>query len=514
MLTETAYPKNFWIYLLLITVAAAAFCVFFGVDKSIWLDEAYSVYLAKKDFVDIVQELKVDAGPPLYYFMLSTWVRIFGISELAVRSLSITYYLLSIIGIYYLAKMIYKKPQTALIAVNLYALSSLAFLHAQNVRGYTLLSLLTILSTYYFFQIFIYKEYSHIRLLIYILVNTCGLFTHYWFFFVLMSQGIVELIYISKDGIKLFFISSILSWLPFIIIWLPIFRGQIKLKHTDWMGVPHLSDLFNSFMGFYSFIGFEYIAWIIFGIFCLLVLINIENKRPKIVAFNELKEFFKTKENIILTIFSTISILVPFIISQSKPMYLVNRSTIIILSSSVILLAGLFDKFANKRLLLIFCLLLSLTMPLIVWKLRTDPSRKIYGDKPTGQFLVSKGMPGDIIIYTSLSRVAIDYYLDLLKCDYFTKYSFPGEINSHLGWRNLSDFKDKNQQLISESNQILSEINQTSDKNTRVWLFYGYDAEISHQIKDDLDRQWILEATLDLKGSFFNRVLIYKKNVK
>src|SRR5262249_44028434 len=64
---------------------------------SLWLDETHSIRLARfwwKQFW--IYAAPVDPNPPLYFTLLKFWLRAFGDSEIAVRSLSV---LFGVIGI-------------------------------------------------------------------------------------------------------------------------------------------------------------------------------------------------------------------------------------------------------------------------------------------------------------------------------------------------------------------------------------------------------------------------------
>src|SRR3990172_2024512 len=101
---------------MIVLMLAVFLLAFWGIDRrSIWLDEAYSVLVASQKFDGIIASLKNDTGPPLYYFILSVWIQIFGIGEFAVRSLSGVFYLLSLGAIYILGKSLYKDKITGLI---------------------------------------------------------------------------------------------------------------------------------------------------------------------------------------------------------------------------------------------------------------------------------------------------------------------------------------------------------------------------------------------------------------
>src|SRR5512140_3192246 len=57
--------------------------------KGIWLDEAFSIWLANHSVVDMLQwTVKIDPHPPLYYLLLHYWIARYGDTPYDVRLLS------------------------------------------------------------------------------------------------------------------------------------------------------------------------------------------------------------------------------------------------------------------------------------------------------------------------------------------------------------------------------------------------------------------------------------------
>lgn len=54
----------------------------------LWLDEALSVNIARLPVSDLLDALRHDGHPPLYYLLLHFWMEVFGESDVAVRALS------------------------------------------------------------------------------------------------------------------------------------------------------------------------------------------------------------------------------------------------------------------------------------------------------------------------------------------------------------------------------------------------------------------------------------------
>ena len=54
----------------------------------LWLDEALSVNISRLPVGDLLDALRHDGHPPLYYLILHYWMKVFGEGDIAVRALS------------------------------------------------------------------------------------------------------------------------------------------------------------------------------------------------------------------------------------------------------------------------------------------------------------------------------------------------------------------------------------------------------------------------------------------
>src|SRR5579884_4254337 len=73
---------------IVVLLLAAAVVLRFWVRSDMWLDEAQTASIAGRPLTQIPAALRHDGAPPLYYFILHVWMRAFGTSDLAVRSLA------------------------------------------------------------------------------------------------------------------------------------------------------------------------------------------------------------------------------------------------------------------------------------------------------------------------------------------------------------------------------------------------------------------------------------------
>jgi uncharacterized membrane protein len=96
MVGERGWMKMLQLPAQLSPILLASLYATYGIDRSVWLDEANTALIANESLKQIVSSLSRDVSPPLYYFLLSGWVRLFGNSEIVLRLPSVLFYLAGI----------------------------------------------------------------------------------------------------------------------------------------------------------------------------------------------------------------------------------------------------------------------------------------------------------------------------------------------------------------------------------------------------------------------------------
>jgi hypothetical protein len=201
-----------------------------------WIDEGLSVGIAKHSFLDIPGVLKQDGSPPLYYMLLHFWVGLFGTKEPATHALSLVFSTLTIpIGLWGGWKLFGR--WAGIVTAVLCAANPFLTTYAQETRQYSLVMLLSLLSTVLFLFVFVRRER---RLLPFFAVSVAALlYTHLWAaFFVLTALAFVVVLgrqdrAIWRDGL-LGFGGAFLLYLP----WIPTALYQIKHTAAPWASGP------------------------------------------------------------------------------------------------------------------------------------------------------------------------------------------------------------------------------------------------------------------------------------
>ncbi|HEV7585286.1 MAG TPA: glycosyltransferase family 39 protein [Solirubrobacteraceae bacterium] len=114
--------------------------------QSFGLDESVTVALVHRGFSEMLGAIPhTESTPPLYYILAWGWVRIFGLSEAGLRSLSALCGTAMIPLAFVTAKRVFS-PRAGLIAATLTAVSPWLIWYSQEARAYALFALLSLAS--------------------------------------------------------------------------------------------------------------------------------------------------------------------------------------------------------------------------------------------------------------------------------------------------------------------------------------------------------------------------------
>lgn len=164
--------------------AALGFLLLDG--KSFWLDEGFSVAVARLDsqhFWNVLlgaEKMRM----LVYYVVLRGWLHL-GESDFFIRSLSVIFSVATVLLVYGLTQRLFGR-RTAIVAGLLMATSGFAVQYAQDARAYTLLAAASAGATYLFV---IAVERRKLRFwLLYALVAGICLYIHYFFVLVVLAH--------------------------------------------------------------------------------------------------------------------------------------------------------------------------------------------------------------------------------------------------------------------------------------------------------------------------------------
>src|SRR3990172_582588 len=176
--------QNIMLFLILLITS---FFVFFHIDnQSVWLDEAFSVAVADLNWRNFFHLLSFrEANHGFYYILLKVWLPL-GKSEFAIRELSAVFAIASVPVFYSLGSRLFD-TRAGLIAALFLSVNAFFIEFAQEARGYSLLLLLVVASTYYFIKTI--DQSCWINKLGYVIMSTLALYTHFFAALVFIAHG-------------------------------------------------------------------------------------------------------------------------------------------------------------------------------------------------------------------------------------------------------------------------------------------------------------------------------------
>ena len=367
--------------------------------QSFWRDEAFSYLLAKKPLTQILAFSTHDFSPPFYFFFLHFWIKFFGSSEVALRSLSLLAFFATWYMFYLVLNEVLKIKGWKLWSLMiLFGANPLLNYYAFEARMYTLFAFFSLLSTYFFL-----KKKSRA----YLITTILGLYTHYFMIFVVGVQ------FLSLFLTKLFHKQERFSWIKLMALcglvfvpWLLYFLFTHPFENRYWITNPGLQSvlllpgmLYTGYEISFGFFDLELlpVSLILLGV----ILFTATLMKKSRMHHKELFLFF-----LLLTFLPT---LVSIIISYAVPIFL-PRYLIFGTIGILLLLALFLEKVSVRVGSLILIILLFLTVvynQLQIANRIKEPINRVVRE--------IKGLmkPGDVLYVTNeLNFHPAEYYLD------------------------------------------------------------------------------------------------------
>jgi mannosyltransferase len=165
-------------------------------NKSLWLDEAWSVMVALGDVGDLWSGLADKMNPPGYYLLLMPWVRV-DQSELWLRLPSVLFGVAAIPLIYHLGRLLHSEVVGAS-AAWLLSLSPIHVWYSQEARGYSLLIALGLGSALALIQAL--RRFDRGAWAAHAVLTAAAFYVHYSAVWILLCQAVLVALEVSRTG--------------------------------------------------------------------------------------------------------------------------------------------------------------------------------------------------------------------------------------------------------------------------------------------------------------------------
>jgi mannosyltransferase len=421
--------------------------------QSLRLDEAQSLWQTSHSPLMILQLVGEDVHVPFYHFVLHFWQFLFDNSVETARFLSLILFLISIPVLYKLGALAYNQ-RVGLFATLLFSISPFMNWYGNEIRMYSLFTLLALINQYCFVRI--YKKHESTGAWVGFAVTALlGIFTHYFFFLLLLAQACFFLFYrnlFPQHAFKKFTLIAIILILS-ILPWIVYVNNLDKIQNqAPILTAPTSINLFSTFSQFLFGFQDDHLNTILVSLWPLTILLG----------FLALKKTQRINPTTLYFVFALIiPIITVFVISSTlQPLY-VNRYLIFTLPSLLLFLAYIFSLYPPRVAKFVkvgFVILILFTLSIEVFSAHT-PAKENY--REAADYLEEHALPSDVIVVSAPFTVyPIEYY-----------YHGPVQITTLPLWDRyvtgpIPPFDEET---------LPSEVEKIAGSHARLWLLLSYD---------------------------------------
>jgi uncharacterized membrane protein len=349
MIKKSGSNEKYAIYLIIIL---AILLRMYNINaESVWTDESISVQFGVQSLKDIFWN--TEPTPPLHHIILHFWIEMFGISAIAIRSLSLIFGVASVYMIYLVGNLINKK--IGIYAAALLAINPISILYSQEARAYTLLFFTSLLSMYFYIKYL--KNDSKSNASLYIISSVLMIYTHVFGIFIILAQNIH---YLSRHLLKKRDWKLIGKWMLAQVItiilfmpWLLNIRNIIADGHTAFLqslAKPTLFTILELFKQFSTGIVTPMFGTVLILILIVLIILFLLSKEKKSV----------------LILWLIIPLIIAWTISLLwVPIYSTRHASFIVIPLLIIIAAGL-NTLPKKIKIFTFSTIVILTLGCVV----------------------------------------------------------------------------------------------------------------------------------------------------
>lgn len=428
--------------LIAIMAVAAILRVLHLGTESLWMDEIVSVAIARLDWGTFWRVVsRSEANMVLYYGLLHFWINL-GESEVAVRSISALAGCLVVPVIYSLGRRMFG-TRVALISALLLAVNAFHIKFSQEARSYTLVVLLTALSSLFFVKAV--ERNSRSAWVGYIITGTLAVYSHFLAVLIVAAQ-LASLIFAPPRDVPWKRLLYSISVMFFLLIPLAIFvftRDQGQLRSVPKLRPSEFYGLFDSFTG-----GGKLLV-LAFFVPCLLAFIR------GVRAWSRSKMSSEAWRYGFLLSWLFVPIFIGLAVSVFKPL-LIARYFVICLPPFM-MLAAVGTSSINSGWIRSCTLAVLLALSCrAVSSYYSHPEKEDW--RGATDYVVSHSLQRDgIVFYIDTGRLGFDYYVRRIGPEQKWRVVFPEPFD----WDGTENVPD-------------SSLLQRSDQYGRVWLFLSH----------------------------------------
>ena len=450
------------------------FAIFFSVTvfahSSLRLDEAQSLFQTNRDIAGMFKLVAQDVHVPLYHTLLHFWLLLFGQDIFTARLLSLGFFVGTILMTYVLATYALGRRSIGLFAAFLVTISPFMNWYGAEARMYTMLAFLSVLHIFFFVKIM--RSSGSLRWVWWTLTGILGIYTHYFFVFVLLTECIAALVLRKKlldpHALRNVIIGggiialSLVPWLYY------VFQLGFASNTQPALGVPTAGDLFDTYVQFIFGFQVPLVNTLIISLWPVLVLL----------AFFALQRSQKkVPPEITLFVFlAVIPVISAFIISVTiRPFYL-SRYLIIALPAVFIFVAWVLTRYRpwiaqTVRILLSVAVVVLFIVQII------NPNTPVKEDyQEAVAYLDARTKPSDVVVLAAPFTIyPVEYY-----------YKGNAKLTTQPIWNRF----ESGSVPAYDAGSVALQTSQNVAAYQNAWLVLSYDQGYNKKLKDYYDSHY------------------------
>jgi mannosyltransferase len=328
-----SFSESWALPALLAIMLLGAMLRFYGLGvQSLSGDELASWDFSNRETLSqLIGGVRGDEYPPLYFLILRFAQWIFGDAEWALRLPSAFAGWLCILAIYLLGKRLYSEREGIIAALFLAVLWAPIY-YSQEARSYSMLILLSILTSYFWWGVMLglrYRRELPVRdAALYVVCAVLCAYLHYFGLLLVLLQGaaIAALAYVTLREVALLYVPVALAYLP----WLPSMVHQFGSGEQSGTGEPVLQFLPDYFQFLFGRSGLlSLAAWTLLA---FLLIRGWDDLRPR-------QKEHGIPPGLLLAAWALGPFVVSYVASQSTVQLLANENLLVSLPAVYLLLA-------------------------------------------------------------------------------------------------------------------------------------------------------------------------------
>lgn len=384
----------------LIITGASLIALYLLLNQGLRLDEAQTLWQSSHTLSGVIHTVALDVHVPLYHVIVHFWMFFFGDSVETVRLLSLFFFLLTIPVIYLIARFILSR-KWALFATTLFSFSPFMDWYASEARMYTLLVLLASLNQYFFLRIL--KKRS--GWLGYGITAVIGAYTHYFFLFTLLAEGLYFLFNRRKFADKSFRKFTVVAVLVVAALspWLYYVRSLGSASGTrPLLPTPSTVDFSNVYSQFLFGFQTDYVNTILLSSWPIVMLLAL-------VAVRRTKKV--TPEAGFIASLAVLPVTLAFVASLIITPFFLSRYMVSCVAPLLVLIVWLISQYRKNLARIAAVILVLITVFGSVQQTRSDATPVKENYKDAVAYINENVVPQDLVVISAPFTIyPVEYY--------------------------------------------------------------------------------------------------------